>query len=375
MIRHMPAKRDGVAVAASFSSPRLGRQLDRFAFATHPAVARLARAHRYLADLAFTFPGLLVALAQRPDNAAIEAVIAGRPLMQVAAQAGVPGWLRSLPPGAFVNPLPALPDTPRLRLGLANHLPKPRDAKRWLWAVSEALQWGDDKTALWMAREIANSGHSVYAGTAKILCLYAWSSRQKAPIWHALLRKPWSAQMSWRTAREEACAFVEGVQMFVEGEAALAEPWCSESEIGGLRFVPLTSAEQVTVEADAMRHCLRSYGGSIGRRRKQIVSIRRDGARIATLCIGFRPGIPLVEILEIRGVENATPERTVWLAARQWVDHNDLLALEPPARGQPKDPGSHRRWQTLWRTYWIEKRHIPDWLPLRPMPEQLWTDL
>lgn len=93
--------------AADFALPE--RQLRRY----HPHVQAKVRAramqHARIADLAVSFPGLLFALAVpragRDSTLALAHVIDGRSLAEAAAAAGIPLWLRRLPPEAFIFPI------------------------------------------------------------------------------------------------------------------------------------------------------------------------------------------------------------------------------------------------------------------------------
>src|SRR5262249_4798795 len=108
-------------------------------------IRALADRDRRLAELAVTFPGLLFALATREDDGtfAIGLAIRGAPLKYVATAAGVPLWLRRLPPEAFVAPLDRLPNDERFRLRIANWFPRsPKIAASWLAAVRMAADWG-----------------------------------------------------------------------------------------------------------------------------------------------------------------------------------------------------------------------------------------
>jgi hypothetical protein len=364
-----PNQRVCAGTCARRSAKQLARQIGRFDARLRPAVTELA-VHPYLADLAFSFPGLLAAIARHRGTtmgkAAVAAVLCGASLKEASAVAGLAWWLRSLPPEAFVIDVTALPDTPTLRRDIANHLPKPDKAAVWLKAVAASLRWGDGAFAVWMAREIRLAKRRPIDRAAEGLGLYAWCSRQDAPIWRGLLRKPWSPDMSLSSAREETRAVTDGIVMYVYAHGVLAERWFSAGEIDGLQFLPLTKAESVLAEADAMRNCLRGYGHSLAFHRIEIVSIRRDGKRVATMSVGFGRYRPYVDIIELLGAENAEVERSVWLAARRWLDSNDALTIEPATEGNAEDRASVRRWQSLWRPYWLEKRRIPDWLPLRP---------
>lgn len=363
------SRRSCAAARARRSAHRLERQVTRFDKSLHRTVTQLVE-HPYLADLAFTFPGLLATFARRPRDPLVQraktAVLEGQPLREVAAITGIAWWLRAVPPEAFTIDVPVLPDTPTFRLSIANHLPKPGAAANWLRVVISALQWADEPVAIWLAREIGPSRKGRKGPNVNHLCLYAWCSRHGAPIWRSLLRKPWSADISLSSARRETYAFLEGVITYVRVNDVFGVSWFSPGEVDGLQFLPLTTFESVLEEADAMHHCLRNYCHALEFAKEEIVSIRRNGERIATMSVGFAGDRPHVDILQLSGKANATVERSVWIAARRWLDANNWLSIEPIEKQHLDDKATIRRWQALWRPLWLEKRHIPAWLPLRP---------
>src|SRR5262249_29438930 len=95
-------------------SSMLEHQLRRYHPRFEAALRALAMCHPPIADLAASFPALLFALAVPRagiDPApALARVIDGAALADVAAAAGVPMWLRRLPPQTFVRPIRGLPD-------------------------------------------------------------------------------------------------------------------------------------------------------------------------------------------------------------------------------------------------------------------------
>src|SRR5262249_45105826 len=95
-------------------------------------------------------------------------------------------------------------------------------------------------------------------------------------------------------------------------------------------------------------------------------SMRKDGRRVATLCVAQRRYDPLLNVFEVRAAGNADAPAEVSWAARQWLHGHDLrhLQVNSPSRHAP--PPDRAAWLSLWRPYWLAKRRIPAWLPLRP---------
>ena len=103
-----------VTARAEHIRARVEKHLRRYPPAVQAAVRAVARLHPHVADLAISFPALLFAVATTRRGAdrarLIAAIVEGEPLARVAALAGVPLWLRKLPPETFVQPIRQLPD-------------------------------------------------------------------------------------------------------------------------------------------------------------------------------------------------------------------------------------------------------------------------
>jgi hypothetical protein len=92
--------------------------------------------------------------------------------------------------------------------------------------------------------------------------------------------------------------------------------------------------------------------------------IRRDGERVATLSVGFRA--PILDILQLKGPANAEAPNEIWVATRRWIDRHDLMAIERAWAPHQEVPFDRAAWVASWRPFWLAKRRIPSWLPLRP---------
>ena len=91
-----------------------------------------------------------------------------------------------------------------------------------------------------------------------------------------------------------------------------------------------------------------------------------DGQRVATLSveIGYRD--PLPSIVQLKAAGNAQAPLEVWWVARQWLHMHDLSQVDAKRRDRGTAPLDRATWISLWRPYWLAKRHIPEWLPLAP---------
>jgi hypothetical protein len=350
------------------------RRLRRYSQRAQGLVRVLAGRHPRLADLAVSFPALLFALAvprQGIDvERAIAHVIAGCSLADVAQAAGVPLCLRKLPVDALVKPLPALPDGELFRRRIANHLPRsPKLAPTWLMAVADAATWGHEPLAIWIARELTRNVRSVTIDRLRLVSLWAWFSLQPGTCGHRLIDKPWHSAMRFKTALAAAEEWRTRAMLHVSlGAAPIADMWLTPGHIDGYDFVPLDSGESIAAEAAHMENCLCIYGPRLAHNIARLWSVRRDGQRIATLRVARVPGTPLVGIRELRLAQNKDASVDIWWAATRWLHQHDLSRVDTRERAWNTAPLDGSTWRRLWRPYWLAKRRIPWWLPLKSSP-------
>jgi hypothetical protein len=350
----------------------LERQLRRYHPRSEGAVRALAMRHSRIADLAVSFPALLFALAvprRGLDPAcALARVVDGCSLSEVAAAADVPMWLRKLPPEAFVRPLQRLPDGELFRRQIGNHLPRsPKLAPTWLQIVADVGALAHEQAAVWIARELIREPRTVTPKRLWLVSLWAWFSAQPATYAHTLIERRWTPEMRITPALAAANAWRTLIDLHINlGCQPIADMWLQPGHVAGYNFHPLSSIAAITDEASAMRNCLRTYGYNLAHNHARLWSVRRDGARVATLRISIRYGDPLPNIVELKGIENTKVPREVWWAARRWLNMHDLSQIEMNKRDWDTVPLDRTIWRSLWRPYWLAKRRIPDWLPLAP---------
>jgi hypothetical protein len=80
---------------------------------------------------------------------------------------------------------------------------------------------------------------------------------------------------------------------------------------------------------------------------------------------------PLPNIHEMAPPRNKLASPEVWWAAHQWLRAHDLLAVDRTVRPWNSPMLGGTVWAEVWRPYWLDKRRIPAWLPLRPTREIL----
>jgi hypothetical protein len=369
MLSHTARPRDSAGVEES--RVLVERRLQRYSAAAQTAVRTVARRHGRVADLAVSFPVLLFALAlprREIDPAcALAAAIDGRPLADVAQAAGVPLWLRRMPVDALAKPLPQLPDSDLFRRRIVNHLPRsPKLAPVWLDAVSFAAQVAHEPFAIWIARALTRDAKEFNVGQLRLLGLWAWFSMHPGTTGHRLMPRPWHPAMSFKTAREAAWDWQTRVGLHINlGEAPIADMWLSPGCVDNFEFVPLRCADDIVAEAAAMENCVETYGYSLAHNRSRLWSVRMNGRRVATLQLSQYAGDPLVMIRQLKGERNRKVPVEMWWAARQWLHRHDLPSIDMRPHPWDKAPLDDAAWRSLWKPYWMAKRRIPAWLPLK----------
>jgi hypothetical protein len=368
-----PGVAGGVRPVAAARAAQINKRLAAFRPVLTARVRALAARHPWLADLAVSFPALLVALVvpRREVDAerVIARVIAGAPLANVAAEAGVAMWLKAFPPEAFEGPIPALPDDADFRRRIANHMPSQwRHAPRWLHAVAEAAQWGHADFAIWVARERPPPPpRNAYVRGRELaqlrrLALWAWRGAYGEAPEIAAVVNAWSAELAWDRADQLAGAWADAVWAYVDHVTPARVFVAAPVEVDGFTFEAVAGPAALQEEGEAMQHCVGGYRREMEGGR--IWSVRRDGVRVATLELGeLSEARPLAEIVQLRGPKNASPSVAVWRAARAWLAVFADVAFVEPTHDQ-RDAERTARWRSYWRPYWIAKRCVPPWLGL-----------
>lgn len=363
-------------------APLIARRLTRFHPNYRARVTALAERHSRLSDLAVSFPALLFALAVPrfgiDTEAAVGAVIDGRPLSRVAPRVGVPMWIRKLPPEGLSSPLPLLPDGEMLRRQIVNHLPRsPKRLPVWLDAIAAAAACGNEPIAVWIAREVTalpSTPPAVDLRELRLVVLWAWFSGQSGTLGRELIASPWLPSMKFKTAHAAARAWLNLVELhLLLSDKPVTDNWFEPAVINGYAFVPLMTAHEIAAEANRMENCLVTYGGLISSNQSRIWSVRRNGDAVATIEVGLRNRRrrdTFVGVQQIRGLRNRPVADEVFDVIAQWQMRQDLRI--GPCAPMRTESELHQTWIAMWRPYWIAKRRIPGWLPLARRLGSLW---
>lgn len=356
----------------------LERRLNRFQPRFRSRVRALADRHPRLKDLAASFPALLFALAVPRagfDHArAIEQVIEGLRLRQIAATARVPTWLRRFGPEPFAAPIPTLPDGELFCRQIGYLAPRsPRDLRSWLAAISTASDWGDDSIALWAAREWTRRSRRYPKNEERALAvlarisLWAWYSKNGNPdhVCHPATR--WTPCVSWQNASAAKWEWWNRIRLHMSlGEPPLEDVWLQPATIDGYEFLPLRSATDILRDAAILENCARTYGDRLAHNSCRLWSVRRGGELYAMLELAYSRQDPLPNIVQLQLTKNARAPLEAWLVARKWLAAQDLRAASKRRIPWNEAPLDRNAWQALWKPYWKVKRRIPEGLPLTP---------
>jgi hypothetical protein len=282
-------------------------------------------------------------------------------------RAGIPLWLRKLPPETFVRRIPPLPDSALFRRQIANHLPSPKLAPAWLDAVARAAHCGHEGLAVWFAREIVRDRKCVKSlDGLNAISLWAWYAAY-LPAEESFVTRAWHPAMRFETALACADDWRMRVALHLNiGTEKIADMWLRPGILHGYEFVPLDGAQAIADEGAAMNNCLNSYGYSLAHNHSRLWSIRRDGACVADVSIVRYRDDPLPSVGELRLANNKEAPVELWLIARQWLNSHNLLELDMKRRERDTAPLDAKLWRSFWRPYWLAKRGFPQWLPLAP---------
>lgn len=342
----------------------------RFAPDARKEIRRLLRMSPRIIDLAVIFPGALYAivtprLPAEQRRQALELVLAGAALKQVAEVLELPMWLRRLSPEAFVGPLQAMPQSEAFARRIVNCLPPTRaESALWLKTVGFAAEAAHDDFAIWLAHQPVYGSEGDATKLFAVLGAYAWFSGQPYKAAHGLMIVPWRPEISFETAICAAKSWLNRLRLTLQLKpGVIDDAWLDPGEAGGFHFVPLLDAPSLLEEAQGMHNCADQYADRIARDRCRLWSVRRrNGQRLATLEIGQHvrePGV--LDIVQLKARHNLPAPLEVWQAAHAWMASQKGLRRAPPLV-LPTRPLDGAQWAALMQPYRAMKGGA-EWLP------------
>ena len=327
--------------------------------AFHPAyrrfVAELTACAGELEDLADSFPALLFGLVSgyaTPEERerCFELVARGAPLRDAADALRLPWWLRRLPAEAFMAPLPVFPFDQDFSLRIANLIPRDAGATpAWLTRVSHAFEAAGPDYALWIARQpdLAAPPDELFS----FMAAWAWFSGKPGLVGHRLVRRPWTADMSFKRAREELAAWRQRLRLIECLGPGIERAWLADGQVAGFNFVALRTVDDFIAESEALENCLDQYADQLHTGLTAVFSIRKGTRRVACVEIGLHDEeVTMPTIVQLRAARNRRAPPEVWQATFSWLGGQRLEPLSP-LRHAPKPLKRIEARRELWKPY------------------------
>ena len=330
----------------------LERSVIRFAPHARRELRRLIRSSRRVSELASIFPGALFALATRrgPPAArlcALAAIENGAPLKTVASALGLPMWMRKLPPEAFDTLPDRLPMAETFARQVANRMPRSADeSAMWLKTLLFAEEACSADFAIWLAGQPIYTDDGQPHKLIPVLATYAWYSGQMNTQAFRLIVVPWRPEIAFDTALCAAKSWFNRVRLVLQlPEGILSDSWLKPGAALGYTFEPLLDQKCILNEAHFMQNCADQYAERIVREKCRLFSVRRNGARVATLEVGpHARETGVLAINQLKSRHNMAASGEVWQAAYSWMSSQQALKRMSPLAL------TERHWdQAAWR--------------------------
>lgn len=340
---------------------KLQGQLARFPRRLRKRVRMAAFEHGYLADLAFTFPMALFAIAANSrgrdvTERARALVLDGARLRAVSHELDLALWLRKLPPEALIEHVPRVPGDIGFTRHVVNFMPK--DPKRmgvWLYLIEVAIQSHSEAFALWIGAALNGRATPSTPDGVGLLAAYAWHSARPSSEAGQWIKTPWRADMGLSDAVSAADSWLSRLQFASQKPAPLVAALPPrDNSVGQYHFHRLAWGSDIIREAEKMKNCLETYASDLNDG-SQVWSIRSGEQSVADLEISFEDGgRGMPHLVQLYAPNNDPAPDAVWRAAYRWLGRWKLTAKPVAVQSQPSTI-DQECWEQLWQPYWQHK--------------------
>lgn len=336
----------------SVNQREVAKAIQRFPEPGRSQVEILARTDQRLAQLAVSFPLLIHALAMgggtcAAGQKAIDMVIAGRPLAEVASMIGLPLCFRRVCPEALSDTVTPCRWGPDASKRLAPLIPEdPSHHARWIRAVSLAGRLGGDTFAVWVARTpllFLASGFD--PDGLRPLAIYCWHQAEHPDaavpgLLRNLVDKRWSERSAIDTTVIGARIWFNRVKLITYfGATGVPSSWLPAAMIGDLEVRPLLDPDEIIEQAIMMHNCVDTYADRLARGKARLFSVRRNGQPVATFeLLRLRCQSQFASLGQVRGRYNCAAPPDLEGAIASWVaSHRHVRLPKQERRGRNAD--------------------------------------
>ena len=340
--------------------------VQRFPVSVRREIRRLVRSSSRIADLTSTFPGILYVLGARRVAVdarlnAISLIENGSQLKLVARALELPMWLRRLPPEAFEALPLSVPKSEGFGRRIASRLPAhANESAFWLASVMFAERACHEDFAIWFAKQNVFATDGDAEKLIAIVAAYAWYSGQPETAAHKLIVVPWRPEIAFDTALCAAKSWFNRVRLVLQlPPGVVTDPWLKPGSCNGYTFEPLMDHAAILAEAQAMQNCADQYSERIARDKCRLYSVRRNGARLATLEVGpHQRETGVLAINQLKARHNMPASTDVWQAAYSWMASQPVLKRIPAISSAERD-FDQSAWYRLMQPYRYARAGAP----------------
>jgi len=352
-----------VTPSNEWGSEQRSRRVNAFHAPYRRIIADFTSREKALEDLAESFPALLFALATgygplEPRTAATAMVLAGRSLREAAAMAGLPLWMKRLPPGAFMRPLLPVPNVPSLASLLGSSLTRNAQmAAIWLDRLLLAHAIAGVPAAEWMAR----TGMRMHAHETSCplpsLMAWIWASANRATELGALIEQPWHPTLSSGQCVERATAWRRHIDLACAIPHRIGDAWVKEGPCGEFEVRALRTPRDIIKAARDLDNCLVTWGDRIGYSCSRVFALCRNGVTVAAFEIVHDSDDPPVPRLsQILGYSNRQVSTEIRNTVLAWLGEQAFRRYDT----QPISPALQlARQDELLRPFFQQLLQIP----------------